>query len=163
MKHLRQQSSNLDESHNPALPDKKKPWCLNCRLHTNWYSVLEGRAGKEHKVLCCEVCDAGQIYCPIRPTKSNLISIAIAVPFFLLGSALIFLLGSALIFLLGSALIAIRFDLVAGELADEEKLILGLGSIEVGIFMAYTDRNIHKQVIKHRAEFHKWAEDQSGS
>ena len=146
MKHLLQESSNYDESHNPALPDKKKPWCLNCRLHTNWYSVYKGQAGKQHKVLRCEVCDDA-IYWPISPTKSNLILLAIVAPFFLLGSALI----------------AIRFDLVAGELADEEKLILGLGSIEVGIFMAYTDRNIHKQVIKHRAEFHKWAEDQSGS
>jgi hypothetical protein len=31
MKQLLRDSSNYDESHNPSLPDKNKPWCLNCR------------------------------------------------------------------------------------------------------------------------------------
>ena len=87
------------------------------------------------------------IYWPISPTKSKVIAIAIVGPFFLLGSALI----------------AISFDLVAGALADEEKLIFGLGAIAVGIFMAYTTRNINKKVREDWAEFHKWAEDQSDS
>ena len=144
MKQFLRDSSNYDESHNPASPDKKKPWCLNCRLHTNWYSVYKGQAGKQHKVLRCEVCDDA-IYWPISPTKSKVIAIAIVGPFFLLGSALI----------------AISFDLVAGALADEEKLIFGLGAIAVGIFMAYTTRNINKKVRKDWADFHKWAEEQS--
>ena len=154
MKQVLQESSNYDESHNPALPDKKKPWCLNCRLHTEWYSVYktprghragrESGAGRGNRSIRCKVCDEGNIYCPISPTKSKLISIAIVAPFFLLGIALI----------------AISFDLVAGELADEEKFIFGLGSIAVGIFMAYTVRNVNKKVRKHWAEFHKWVEEQ---
>ena len=144
MKQFLRDSSNYNESHNPALPDRKKPWCLNCRLHTNWYSVYEGRAGYRSRGLRCEVCDDA-LYWPISPTKSKVIAIAIVVPFFLLGSALI----------------AISFDLVAGALADEETLIFGLGAIAVGIFMAYTTRNINKKVRKDWADFHKWAEEQS--
>jgi hypothetical protein len=144
MKHLLQESSNYDESHNPALPDKKKPWCLNCRLHTDWYSVYVGQQHKQTRTLRCKVCDGGDIYCPISPTKSKLISIAIVIPFLLLGSALI----------------TNGFNL-AGGLADGDKLIGGLVSIALGILFAYLVRTIGKNVSKHWEEFHKWAEEQS--
>ena len=149
MKHLLQESSNYDGSHNPALPDKKKPWCLNCRLHTDWYSVYKrystgGRVGTNRNI-ACKVCD-GLIYCPTSPTTSTLISIAIVLPFVLLGSALI----------------TNGFDL-AGGLADEDKLIGGLVSIALGILFAYLVRTTSKDVRKHWDEFHKWAEEQSDS
>ena len=144
-----QESSNYDESHNPVLPDKKKPWCLNCRLHANWYSVYKsystGGRVDTNRNSACKVCD-GLIYCPTSPTKSKLISIAIVLPFFLLGSALA----------------TNGFDL-AGGLADEDKLIGGLVSIAVGILMVYVVRTINKDVRKHWEEFHKWAEEQSDS
>ena len=143
MKHLLQESSNYDEYHDPALPDKNKPWCPSCRLHTEWYSVYNtsNTGGTSTRSLACEGCD-GLIYCPAGPTKRNIIGVALVGPFLVLGAGLI----------------TISFDL-AGALADEEKLIFGLGSIAVGIFMAYTLRNVHKKVRKHWEEFHKWAEE----
>ena len=59
---------------------------------------------------------------------------------------------------LGAGLITISFDL-AGALAEEEKLIFGLGSIAVGVFMSYTLRNVNKKIRKHWEQFHKWVEE----
>ena len=156
MKQLLKESSTYDKSHNPALPDKKKPWCLNCRLHTDWYSVYTTsggqRAGRESQVgrgsrsIRCKVCDGGKIYCPTSPTKSKVISVAIVIPFLLLGSALI----------------TNGFDLTGG-LAEEDKLIGGVVSIALGILFAYMVRTINKDVRKHWEEFHKWAAEQSDS
>jgi len=149
MKHLFEESSNYDETHNPALPDKKKPWCLNCRLHTDWHSIYKsytsGGRQQSTRTIACNVCD-GLIYRPIGPTKVRVISIAFVVP----------------CFLLGFVLVTNWFD-VGGRNVDEEMFIGGLMSIALGIVFVYMLRSINKDVRKMWGEFHKWAEEQSES
>ncbi len=147
MKDLLKTSSNYDESHNPALPDKKKPWCLNCRLHTDWYSVYgkTSSTGGSNRTIACKVCD-GRIWWPISPTKSKLISIAIVLP----------------CFLLSAALLTNGFDLtVELQQMEGDKLIGGIFFIALGILFAYLVHATNKDVRKHWDEFHKWAEEQS--
>ena len=74
MKQLLRDSSNYDESHNPFLPDKNKPWCLNCRLHTDYYSVYERRGKQVNKKFYCDVCD-GDTYWPVNPNKFKFVGI----------------------------------------------------------------------------------------
>ena len=144
MKQFLQESSNYDKSHNPALPDKKKPWCLNCRLHTNWYSTYEGRAvDKKHKVLRCKVCD-GPTYWLVNPKTFNLASIATVL----------------FCFIVGSALATNGFGLAGGPAAEDE-FFTGLFCFPFGIFAAYMLHSRSKGVRKKWKEFDKWVEEQS--
>ena len=105
MKQLLRDSSNYDKSHNPSLPDKKKPWCLNCRLHTAYYSVYERRRNQDYKRLHCEVCD-GPTYWPVNPNKFKLVGIA----------------GVLFVFIVGSALATNGFGVASGSASAEEFL-----------------------------------------
>ena len=145
MKQLLRDSSNYDESHNPSLPDKNKPWCLNCRLHTDYYSVYERRGKQVNKKLYCDVCD-GDTYWPVNPYKFKFAGIA----------------GVLFVFVVGSALATNGFGIASGS-ASEEEFYTGLFCIPLGIYAAYMFNSSLKGVIKKWEEFHKWAKEQRTS
>ena len=144
-KQLLRDSSNYDASHNPSLPDKTKPWCLNCRLHTDYYSVYEGRGKQVNKKLYCDVCD-GDTYWPVNPNTYKFVGIA----------CILF------VFLVGSAIATNGFGIASGP-ASGEGVIAGLVCIPLGIYGAYMFNSSLKGVIKKWEEFHKWAKEQRTS
>ncbi|MCH2612240.1 MAG: hypothetical protein MK006_14345 [Pirellulales bacterium] len=141
MKRLLRDSSNYDESHNPSLPDKNKPWCLNCRLHTDYHSVYERRGKHVNKKLCCDVC-GGDTYWPVNPNKFKFVGIAVIL----------------FVFLVGAALATNGFG-IASEPASEEEFFTGLFCIPLGLYGAYMVNSSMKGVTKKWEEFHKWAKE----
>ena len=146
MKHLLQESSNHDESHNPALPDKTKPWCPNCRLHAEWYAVYKthttGGRVSTNRSLACKGCD-GLMCCPAGPVKRWLIAITSVLVCVVLGAAL-----------------ATNGFCVGDAPAAEDELMGSLVCFAAAFLMVYVVRSISKDVRKHWEEFHKWADEQ---
>jgi len=65
--------------HNPSKPDKSKPWCPNCKLHTGYYSKSPDSA-----FYTCEIC-GGKTWKPTSPIPLLIVSVLIVFFTFFMG------------------------------------------------------------------------------
>ena len=70
--------------HNPSKPDKSKPWCPNCKLHTGYYSKSPDSA-----FYTCEIC-GGNTWRPTLPIPLLIVSLLLILFMFFMGYYAVF-------------------------------------------------------------------------
>jgi len=63
-----------EQPHNPSEPDKSKPWCPTCELHTDYH--LKSRGSKTATFYTCDVC-GGNTWKPTLPLPLLIVSVLI--------------------------------------------------------------------------------------
>ena len=71
-----------EQPHNPSEPDKSRPWCPTCELHTEYH--LKSRGSKTAAFYTCDVC-GGKTWKPTLPIPLLIASVLFILFVFYMG------------------------------------------------------------------------------